>query len=137
MTRLSSRRLARRAGRSGDSRAVEADGATPRPEILLQGVGGSSRLGDRFVALLRYDDREPGSPQGGCRRPRTLLRYGPIHDRGSTQRTFRARLVDADRARQGLELVINRYDGRAGRVVSRRKLIYGYDTTTQRYRRLR
>jgi len=119
-----------------DIRAVEADGATPRPEIFLQGVRGRSRSGDPFVALLRYDDREPGSAQGGCRRPRTLLRYGPLRDRGSTHRTFRPRLVDADPARRGLELVLDRYDGRAGRVVSHRKLIYGYDAITQRYRRL-
>jgi len=113
-----------------DIRAVEVDGDTSRPEIFLQGVGIGPSLGDRFVALLRYDDRTPGSSEGGCQPPRTLLRYGPLRDLGKTQRTFIARL-------RGRQLVLVRYDLRAHRLVSRRTLSYGYDAATQRLRRLR
>lgn len=117
--------------------AVEADGATPWPEVFFDATGLSGAPTDRLVKLVRFDLRD-----GACARPRTLFRYRPRPARAGRGTTLlRSRLVNADRARPGLELRLKlvRFATTDGEphITGRLTRLYGYDPVTDGYRRIR
>ena len=116
--------------------AVEADGATPQPEVFFDATGLGDAPDDRLVKLMRFDVRD-----GGCARPRTLFRYRPRPARdGRGTSLYPARLVNVDRERPGLEVRLRlvRFETVDGqpRVVGRETRVFGYDAGADRYVRL-
>lgn len=119
-----------------DILALELDGATAQPEIILQAIGPRDELTDRLVKIVRFDQ-----PDGACAHPRVLFRFHPAAVRNGTGTTVAARL---QRRRHGagrdLALRLTRFHRDAPddvRVLSSRRSLYRYAADDDRFTRRR